>query len=324
MAQPEIFFIVGVQRSGTTLLRSILHSHPEICAGYECSFYKRLIEVYPNGISIPEDIDKFLTSLFSVRRFEHWNLSSDQIRNELLTSIPSSNGWLSYPEAIKAVGLCLRNVHKPDARYLGYKNPNGIFHCDFILNLFPKAKILHISRDPRGVLASEKKKRIKAGRYEPSHTIWTVAKRYKNMLIQHDTYKDDPRYIQIWYEDLINNFEPTASKLIQFLGLEFHEDLLVYHLQAQRDNFTPEVERWQHSKTLEAPDQSRTSAFLNELTNSEISTLELLCRNELKLLGLDRTTNTNTSGLLGLTKIFLDKGIRMTSGKRPQGPRPIK
>lgn len=302
-------FIVGVQRSGTTLLRSVLHSHPDICVGYECAFYKLLFDIYPNGISVPEDLDGFLDSLFAIRRFEYWNLDHKEVKDALLVA-GSQKGSLTYPELIETIGMCLRDIHKPAAQYIGYKNPNGIFHCAFIFKLFPEAKILHISRDPRGVLASEKKKSAKLGKYDPSHMIWTVAQRYKKMRAQHEKYKDDPRYIQIWYEDLVGNFETTTTQIMKFLNLEPHENLLDYHLEARKMDFTPEKERWQHSKTLEAPDRSRTNAFVSELTNLEISTLEAICGNELRYFGLRSKVGLKYVGFWGIGKLYCYKGIR--------------
>ena len=312
----EPIFIVGVQRSGTTLLRTMLHAHSDLCIGYECALYKILADRYEGGVAI-ENAETFLDDLLAVRRFDLWNLDRDTLRTSIFGSEASDAGTISYVDVLHRIAMCYLQKEKPDATHFGFKNPHGIYHLEFIFDLFPEARILHMIRDPRGVLSSEKKKRSKIDGYQPEETTWMVARRHRKMMQIAETFKSDPRYLAIQYRDLVTNFEPTLGKVLTFLDLEFEDKVRTYHLTAQDGSFTPEKELWQHSKSLEPPDPSRVDKFQTELTLRECSTIEIICGRTLtRLPGVSRL-GSFSEGVIGVGQILLSKlAQRAKSGKR--------
>ena len=273
-----MLFIVGVQRSGTTLLRTVLHAHPAMCVGYECAFYVRLFDRHGEGVDCRRDLQAFLDDLYAVTRFEHWGLSRDQVGAALLAGDPAV---LTYSEAIYRVARALRDARKPEAGWVGIKFPNGIYHLDFIFEQFPEARVLHIVRDPRAVLASEKAKRIKLGRYDRSDTIQGVARRYRQMAMERGKWRTDSRYLEVSYEGLVGDFAGTMAGLLEALGLDLAPDVLEYPRLAREHQFTPASELWQHPLTIAPPDPSRLTAYRDELDRHERGAIELLCRREL-------------------------------------------
>jgi len=308
-------FIVGVQRSGTTLLRTMLHAHSDLCIGYECALYKILGDRYEGGVAA-QDAETFLDDLLAVRRFDLWDLDRDTLRTAIFDAEAGGSGPIAYVEVLYRIALCYLQKEKPEATHFGFKNPHGIYHLEFIFDLFPKARILHMIRDPRGVLSSEKKKRSKIDGYKPEETTWMVARRHRKMMQIAEAYKSDPRYLAIQYRDLVTNFEPTLGKVLTFLDLEFEDEVRTYHLTARDGGFTPEKELWQHSKSLEPPDPSRVDKFQTELTLRERSTMEMVCGRTLtKLPGASRS-GSFLEGAIGVSQILLSKLAQQAGSKK--------
>ena len=315
MAFPEPFdafepiFIVGVQRSGTTLLRTMLHAHSDLCIGYECALYKILADQFESGVKT-QDSESFLDALLEVRRFDLWGLDRSTLRTAIFGSeTVADRQTISYTEVLRRIAMCYRQKEKPNASHFGFKNPHGIYHLEFIFDLFPKARILHMIRDPRGVLSSEKKKRSKINGYQAQDTIWMVARRHRRMMKVAEAYKSDPRYLAIQYRDLVTDFEPTLRNILTFLGLDFEDKVRNYHLTARDGDFTPEKEMWQHSKSLEPPDPTRVDMFQTELTQRELSTMERLCGSTLSKLPHVSRSGSFWEGTVGTGQILTRKAL---------------
>ncbi len=75
-------FIIGAERSGTTLLRIILASHSNICIPPESKFMLRLYPEY-RDIKNRDDVKRFIDDLGSDHFFKMWKLDIDLIKNEL-------------------------------------------------------------------------------------------------------------------------------------------------------------------------------------------------------------------------------------------------
>ena len=78
------FFIVGCERSGTTLLRLILDAHPRLCVPTESNFIPALYDTAVNafgGVDDLSDTDCLLETLFQARRYRLWKLDDDVVRD---------------------------------------------------------------------------------------------------------------------------------------------------------------------------------------------------------------------------------------------------
>jgi hypothetical protein len=266
------FFIVGVQRSGTTLLRNILNAHPNIIVGYECAFYKILSNKWIHESDIKQGVEDFLNDLYLVKRFDFWEIERSKLKARLL-DFP---GNLTFKSAIQIINSLLIEQSEKDVKILGIKNPNGVFHIDFILRTWPEAKVVHIVRDIRGVLASEKKKRKKQHKYDRFKSIWFVAAQFYYMSKAHQKFQNNKRVKIVKYKDLIMGVELESKRICEFLEINWHENLSYHSAFAKIDNYVPNNELWQHSLSIERPDPARIKAFEKELTKNEIKSIELL------------------------------------------------
>lgn len=263
--------VVGCQRSGTTLLRTILNAHSRLTVGYECDFFQVLADTYGESRDIWQHMERFLDDLMAVNRFDFWNLPREEIR----TVFEAAPKPILYPQAIRLICEAYRRKHKPEATLYGVKNPNSIEHLDAYFALFPQGQVIHIIRDPRAVLASEKKKFTKRdGQFNSFlHTI-RVARRWNKALRAQSKHKTDARLYALRYHDLISDMENTLRPLCEWLGLPFDEKMLTYYESSD----TPEKEMWQHSLTKAPPKRERLAAYLDELSETEVRCINYLCR----------------------------------------------
>lgn len=269
----KIIFIGGVQRSGTSLFRNILNSHPEIKIAYENAFYKILHEKYgEKGVSI-EDIKHFIDDLIKTKRFIEWNLDLKLLEKKLR----DFNSKLTYNEAVEVVvnEFFIRNYN--NEKIVGIKNPNSYLHISFIKSIFPNAKIFIIVRDPRSILASEKVKRLRQSSFNSSEYIWKTYRNFSSLCRNIDLYSNEIK--KIYYEDFIINLKPVTEEICEFLDIEWCESLIYYY---KLEVSLPSYDKVQHKLSTHKPDESRIDAYKDTLSYDEITVLEFLLNKEMK------------------------------------------
>jgi hypothetical protein len=146
--QYSIAMIVGVPRSGTTLLQIALSSHPNIVTGRET----HLFDSYLGPI-----VDLYCTE---AKR----TASADGIRNLI-----SWDDLISHFRAISLSVLSAIHAKSPYSRLVLEKTPGHLARMPLISACLPKARFIHIVRDPRGVAAS-----MKAASKEAWGSSWAV------------------------------------------------------------------------------------------------------------------------------------------------------
>jgi hypothetical protein len=186
-------FIVGCQRSGTTLLRLMLDSHPNVSCGPETRFL--------------QDFAK-LTS-------ESWDRLS-------LYGFPKSY-WLDKAADFFDSFQAEYAKSRGKARWAD-KTPRYALSLAYINELFPTSQIVHVIRDGRDVVASHRdrwgyRSALKAVEKWPRYI--RAARRVGDRLA-------DDRYTEVRYEDLVLDTEPTLRQLVQFLGEPWDDAVLEY------------------------------------------------------------------------------------------------
>lgn len=262
-------FVVGVQRSGTTLLRVMLTSHPAICMPPECALYKLLAGRWGKEPHIEKHLDAFLEDLFGVKHFDAWNLEKEEIREVLAAAAPCD-----YPGALFEICSLHARKAKPAAQRWGIKNPNGILHMETIFEFFPEARILHIVRDVRAVYGSEKRKRTANGRFDMRNTLWRCARLWKEADAVIRQFEKDPRVYTLYYEDLVKETQNTLQGICKWLDLPWAEEMKYYYKVNRDQQLVPNDRKWQQVLTFEPPNPDRVEAWQEELQPAEIMALE--------------------------------------------------
>ncbi len=190
-------FIIGCPRSGTTLVRVILDSHPNICSGPET-------HLITNMKQLKEKINQ------TWERLEPYGLTKDEANKKL------SEIFSAFHENYMKI--------KNKKRW-AEKTPDNIFYVDTINELFPNCQFINIIRDGRDVVCSHKDRWGRLIIYEAIKT-WNKA---AELTYQFRKQFNNNRYMEIKYEELINKPEEETKRMMKFLEEEWIPDLLEHH-----------------------------------------------------------------------------------------------
>lgn len=257
-------FIVGMPRSGTTLLTNLLEQRTLYVGLPESHFFSRFVW---------ESILNRTTGGLSAawRRFADsrpWPLVSDQ-KNSSSTNDDSLDSpgryrrvFLDWVEAeLAAAGK------SPKTHGWIENSPPHTEGLPFIRRLFPEHRVVGMIRDPRAVHAS-----LRDVRWNSSHAAANAARWrwYANYLAK--LAKTAPEYIRIvHFESLVTDTEETLNQLARWLNIAL-EPPSGTPVSTTR-SFHPEAEPWKRL-ALEPPDSSRIDAWRTKLETEEIAAIE--------------------------------------------------
>ena len=188
-------FILGMPRSGTSLVHQILDSHNQVHGAGELNY-----------------LNKFVTP--SLKNF-------NENRKNVLTDDSISNIRLNYTESIKSLNI-QENV-------IVDKMPLNFRYIGFILSAFPDAKILHMRRDSMATCWSIYKYYFNGNYY--SFDQKDLAKYYLlyKDLMEFWNNKFPDKIYDVSYEDLTSNQEVETQKILNYCELEWDENCLNFH-----------------------------------------------------------------------------------------------
>jgi hypothetical protein len=215
----EPIFIIGVPRSGTTLLRVLLDSHPNIACGPESPWLAR------TDLSIKNMYQFMANNQFGF--VKNYGVSEEVLRQE--TSGYIDRLYLAYARS------------RGKSRW-AEKTPDHSLDIPFLFELFPHARFIHIVRDGRDVacstaILSEERKKISPWHSENillsdgevvSNTLQNAALRWKmwNQKIEAELKKCN--HVMIRYEDLIEKPEFELRRVMDFVGEAFNTGILSF------------------------------------------------------------------------------------------------
>jgi hypothetical protein len=185
-------FVVGCHRSGTSVLRQALDSHPRISAG-------------------PEDPTIF------------WLSKTDTV----LTRERREGYGLEESEWFEMVRHLVEGIHSRYAAVQGKtrwasKHPENSLIVGYLDKVFPDCQVIHIVREPRDVVASNRRKfgRKKGAHYGRRWTDFVRAAEKAGARLGQDRFKT------IRYEDLVNRPESELKELVEWLGEPWSDEVL--------------------------------------------------------------------------------------------------
>lgn len=226
-------FIVGMPRSGTSLVEQILSSHPDVYGAGELQDIDNLIKLvrrssqpYPRCI---DSIDELTVNEISKSHLERLALFSDR------------------------------------ATRVTDKMPHNFRHLGLIDMLFPGARIIHCLRDPIDTCLS-----IYSLNFTDNHSYSTdllqlgeYYRQYQDLMAHWKSVLRIP-ILEVHYEDIVACQEEVSRKLIDFCGLDWDDRCLRFHEservvttpsydQVRRPIYNKSVARWKNYETYLAP-----------------------------------------------------------------------
>lgn len=214
------FFVVGSARSGTTLLRMILNAHPLVAVPPESRF---VVELYEGREVV--DAEPVLQALARHPRFRLWGLGIEEVRRSLPPERP-----LPYSRVMEAAYNAYAEA-QGKSRW-GDKTPRYVEHMDLLGRLWPRARFVHLVRDGRNVALSYADVPFGPKTVGGAARLW--AGRVADGIAAGAALGGE-RYLQMRYEDLVEEPQARVKQLCDFLDIPFDEAMLSYGEQARSD-----------------------------------------------------------------------------------------
>ncbi len=204
-------FIVGCPRSGTTLLRDLLRSHPRVTIPRESHFIPRFYRAYGDPRNEREAV-LLAARILQVRGVKSLELD---LRPDAFA------GCRTFAQAVTL--LYEEWARKENKVRWGDKTPQYVNDIPLLLELFPRAKIIHIYRDGRDVALSLIASHM-AGNLFSAAKAW---KSYVNAGRRAGRALPPETYLEVRYEMLLGDPAATMSQVCRFIGEPFCKAVLV-------------------------------------------------------------------------------------------------
>ena len=219
-------FIIGMPRSGTTLIEQILSNHPKIFGGDELNF-------------LPDEVKKNWDALKNMHAEKNLKPFEKNIK------IMGEN----YIKSIKR--LSLKSKHITDKLPINFK------WLGLIKLIIPNAKVIHCSRNPKDNCISLFKNYFVNPSLNFSYNLSEIVDYYNLYSNIMDHWKKIfPDYIiEVQYEDLVTNPKKNISYLLDKCNLVWNESCMKFHenkraiktasdIQAREKMYTSSIDSW--------------------------------------------------------------------------------
>ena len=285
-AGPPAPFIVGVARSGTTLLRLMLDAHPDLAIPPETHFIPKVVKACEESGDPHERVFDLLTTH---RRWPDYRLDADELRGRLDRIDPLSAG-----DALRAFyGLYAERQGKP--RW-GDKSPSYVRRMRRVASALPEAHFVHLVRDGRDVALSQVEVDFGPDEVTGAAKDWVdgIGKaRRQARRLRH--------YMELRYEDLVADPEGALRRVCEFVELPWDSAMLDYHHGAtgRMAEVTRDFERGdgpaipaavrasRHMRVAEPPQQERSGRWRTEMSQADREAFEAIAGGLLAELGYE-------------------------------------
>jgi tetratricopeptide (TPR) repeat protein len=213
---PDPIFIVGLPRSGSTLIEQILASHSQVDGTQELADVYRIVQRLQGRESDP--------------------------------------GYPRYPAALAGLGdddvrklgesyLADTSAHRGDRPRFIDKMPNNFRHIGMIHLMLPNAKIIDARREPMACCFSNLKQLFAQGQ-EFTYSFDDIARYYRTYLELMEHWDDvlPGKVLRVRHEDVIDDLDGNVRRILDFCDLPFEPQCLEFH-RTERSVRTPSSEQ---------------------------------------------------------------------------------
>lgn len=258
-------FIVGVPRSGTTLLRLMCDAHPDLSIPPEMSFIPAVTDLRGRGDKLR---GAFLDAVTGMATWQDANIERAEFEDALGEFEP-----FTVAEGVRAFyRIYARRFGK--SRW-GDKTPAYCLHMDRIEKLLPEARFVHIIRDGRDVALS-----LRGLWFSPGDSIEELANLWRSWIMTARRLGRRRRhYMEVRYEELIEDAPGVLRRVCDFVELPYDTRMERYYESAgvrldevntmyRSDGtllITKEERLYNQRFTTKPPERARVSRWRNEM-----------------------------------------------------------
>jgi hypothetical protein len=276
--------IVGVPRSGTTLLRMMLDAHPDVAVPPETGFLPALADLDPHDDASQSAAEIITTS----HTWPDFALDAFALRERLERQAPVTPADAARPF------YQMYAARFGKSRW-GEKTPTYSSVIDRIATLLPEARFIHIIRDGRDVMVS-----VRDLWFRPGDTVEACARDWITRLARtRDLGAGVQHYLEVRYETLVRDPGPTLEEICRFLDLRFEPEMLSYYrrsasrLDEHQARYAPDgqlviskADRVRNQRfVMQPPQGERIDRWKSELTDDEVTRFEAVAGEWLDRLG---------------------------------------
>lgn len=252
----QTVFIVGCARTGSTLLRQIMNRNERLCLASETHFLRRWSRcgrdkqiVKFGDLTYDNNVKQLVEALYSDKRTPvtgYWgwlksNIGDDEFTQRILATDRSDRAI--FTTMLEIFGEAKKGAYGHDL-VLGEKTPAHLYSVPMLFEWFPKTKVIHTFRDPRGIFVSTLK-RMQTNRWGIKAKYPSLPKQLVDPLINpltvmfttrtwldavrlHTSYQQmyGDCYMLVRFEDLISDPEHQVRQICQFVGVPYQSGMV--------------------------------------------------------------------------------------------------
>lgn len=274
-----VHFVLCTERTGSSLLSLMLNLHSKIICPSEEQFALYFAKKYSQKVNWTDnDIEKYVEEFFLL--FEKNSVLYFSDKQTFLNNLKRHREILNYSRLIKLSYLhFIEMKDKSEIEVIVDKQIKYFFHLPALIELFPSAKFIVLTRDVRDNIISKKKRALNWNQH-PFFLSYLWSQSYSNI----DKLQNKSVLI-VKFEDLITHTESTLTKICHFLNQEFQTSMLqtegVFNrlIESKKERLDKQyVEKLKdfHSGLNSVPNTKKVGVY-KEMDASELRDIESIC-----------------------------------------------